>query len=122
MTPLNIRLRRAVFDTVMRGETEIVKFASNKRIHYMCFSRMTRECNEPQSKCRECFENARTFDGYMCYPYDRAILRRGQSDRYVTREIANITWEERDGKIWFVVKLKDDGQQRDLPKEKRGRG
>ena len=117
MTPLNIRLRRAVFDAVMRGETEIVKYASNKRIHYMCVSRMTRECNEPQSKCRECFENARAFDGYMCYPFDRAILRRGQSDRYVTKEVKDITWEEHDGKTWFVVKLKDDGQQRDLPKE-----
>lgn len=108
MTPLNIRLRKAVFEAVMRGETEIAKYASNKRIHYMCFSRMTKECKEPQSKCRECFENARKFDGYMCYPFDRVIMHRGQTDKYITKAVANITWEERDGKIWFVIKLKED--------------
>ena len=109
MTPLRLRLRKAEFDAIKYGkQNEVVKFASSKRIHYLCFSRMTRECGEPQSKCRECFENARTFDGYMCYPYDRAILRRGQSDRYVTREIANITWEERDGKMVFVFRFKTE--------------
>lgn len=52
MIPLNIRLRKSEFDAVVKGKTEIVKYASNKRIHYMCFARCTKECNEKQSKCR----------------------------------------------------------------------
>ena len=112
MTPLNIRLRKSEFDAVKFGKhTEIVKYASNKRIHYLCFARMTKDCNEPQSSCRECFENARVCDGYMCYPFDRAIIRRGQTDRRITKELANIYWEERDGKTVFVFKLKNNDTQ-----------
>jgi len=109
MTPLNIRIRKSEFDAVRLGkQTEMVKYASNKRIHYLCFARMTKECNERQSSCRECFENARAFDGYMCYPFDRAIIRRGQTNRRITKELANIYWEEREGKTMFVFKLKSD--------------
>ena len=98
MTPLNVRLRKSEFDAVIKGKTEIVKYASNKRIHYLCFARMTKECTEKQSACRECFENARACDGYMCYPFDRAIIRRGQTDRRITKELADVYWEEREGK------------------------
>jgi hypothetical protein len=108
MTPLNVRLRKSEFDAVIKGKTEIVKYASNKRIHYLCFARMTKECTEKQSACRECFENARACDGYMCYPFDRAIIRRGHTDRRITKELADIYWEEREGKTMFVFKLKND--------------
>ena len=109
MTPLNVRLRKSEFDAVRFGkQTEIVKYASNKRIHYLCFARMTKDCNEPQSSCRECFENARVCDGYMCYPFDRAIIRRGQTDRHITKELADVYWEERVGKTVFVFKLKEN--------------
>ena len=111
MTPLNVRLRKSEFDAVIKGKTEIVKYASNKRIHYLCFSRMTKECTEKQSACRECFENARACDGYMCYPFDRAIIRRGQTDRRITKELADVYWEEREGKTMFVFKLKSDEVQ-----------
>jgi len=111
MTPLNIRLRKSEFDAVKHGnQTEIVKYASNKRIHYLCFARMTKECNEPQSSCRECFENARVCDGYMCYPFDRANIRRSKTDKYITKEISDVTWEERDGKIVFVIKFKKNDE------------
>jgi len=108
MIPLNIRLRKSEFESVMRGKTEIVKYASNKRIHYLCFARMTKECNEPQSKCRECFEIARNCDGYMCYPFEMAILRKGQTDKRVTKPLANVYFDERNGKTVFVFKLKKD--------------
>ena len=109
MTPLNIRLRKSEFDAVKFGkQTEIVKYASNKRIHYLCFARMTKECNEPQSACRECFENARVCDGYMCYPFDRAVIRRGQTDKRITRFLTDLYFEERDGKTVFVFKLKNN--------------
>lgn len=111
MTPLNVRLRKSEFDAVIKGKTEIVKYASNKRIHYLCFARMTKECTEKQSACRECFENARACDGYMCYPFDRAIIRRGQTDRRITKELADVYWEEREGKTMFVFKLKSDEDQ-----------
>jgi len=108
MTPLNIRLHGNNFHDVINGKTEIVKYASNKRIHHLCFSRVTHDCKEPQSKCRECFEAAMVCDGYMCYPYDKAILRKGKTDRYITKAIEDIRWEERKGKVWFVFKLKCD--------------
>lgn len=99
MTPLRLTLRKDEFDAVKHGrQTEVVKYASNKRIHYMCCSRMTREC------C----ENARQFDGYMCYPFDRANIRRSKTDKYITKEISSVTWEERDGKIVFVIKFKEN--------------
>lgn len=108
MIPLNIRLHGNQFRDVLDGKTEIAKYASNKRIRYLCYARNTKECNEPQSKCRECFENARACDGYMCYPFDVAVLRKGQTDNFTTKEIEDIRWEERNGKIWFVFKLKYD--------------
>lgn len=111
MTPLNVRLRKSEFDAVIKGKTEIVKYASNKRIHYLCFARMTKECTEKQSACRECFENTRACDGYMCYPFDRAIIRRGQTDRRITKELTDVYWEEREGKTMFVFKLKSDEDQ-----------
>jgi len=117
MIPLNIRLRKSEFDAVVKGKTEIVKYASNKRIHYMCFARCTKECNEKQSKCRECFENARAGDGYMCYPFDRAVIRRGQTDRRITKAVKDIRWEEREGKICFVVKLKENERDKQETKD-----
>ena len=112
MIPLNIRLRKSEFDAVRFGkQTEIEKYASNKRIHYLCFARMTKECNEPQSSCRECFENARVCDGYMCYPFDRAVIRRGKTDRRITKAVKDIRWEEREGKICFVIKLNGNEDQ-----------
>ena len=109
MTPLRLTLSKSEFDAVKYGrKTEVVKHASNKRIHYLCFSRMTRECCERQSACRECFENAMAFDGYMCYPFDRAVIRRGKTDKYITKELVSVTWEDRDGKIVFVIKFKEN--------------
>ena len=111
MTPLRLTLRKSEFDAVKYGrQTEVVKYASNKRIHCMCFSRMTRECCEKQSACRECFDNARQFDVDLFYPFDRANIRSGKTDKYITREIASVTWEERDGKIVFVIKFKENEQ------------
>ena len=107
MTPLRLRLKKSEFDAVKYSRVaEVVKYASSKRIHYLCFARMTKECNEPQSKCRECFDGARQFDGYMCYPFDRAVIRRGQTDKYITIPLANVYFEDRDGKTVFVFKLK----------------
>lgn len=109
MTPLRLRLKKSEFDAVKFGKkTEIMKAITNKRIHYLCFARMTRECSEKQSACRECFENARPCDGYMCYPFDVAIIRRGKTDKYITRQLTNIFFEERDGKDVFVVRLKPE--------------
>lgn len=109
MTPLRLTLRKSEFDAVKHGKlNEVVKYTSSKRIHYMCFSRMTRECCEKQSACRECFENARQFDLYMCYPFDRANIRMAKTDKYITKELASVTWEERDGKIVFVIKFKEN--------------
>lgn len=109
MTPLRLTLKKSEFDAVRLGKkNEVVKHASNKRIHYLCFARMTSECCEKQSSCKECFDCARQFDGYMCYPFDRANIRRSKTDKYITREIANVTWEERDGKIVFVIKFKEN--------------
>ena len=51
------------------------------------------------------------FDGYMCYPFDRANIRRSKTDKYITKELANVTWEERDGKIVFVIKFKENEQK-----------
>ena len=107
MTPLRIRLKKSEFDAVKYGrKTEVTKSCSNKRIHSLCFSRLTHDCSEPQSKCRECFDNARQFDGYMCYPFGTAIIRRGLTDNYTTKPIEDVTWEERDGKIVFIIKFK----------------
>ena len=112
MTPLRLRLKKSEFDAVKFGKkTEIVKQVTNKRIHYLCFSRITRDCNEKQSACRDCFENARNCDGYMCYPFDIAIIRRGRTDKYTTRGLTNVFFEERDGKDVFVVRLKQDKEE-----------
>jgi len=46
----------------------------------------------------------------MCYPFDMANIRRSKTDKYITKEIANVTWEERDGKIVFVIKFKENEQ------------
>ena len=109
MTPLRLTLRKSEFDAVKHGRlNEVVKYASSKRIHYLCFSRMTGECKEPQSRSRECFANSFAFGGYECYPFDRAVIRRGKTDRYITKDLASVTWEDRDGKIVFVIKLKCD--------------
>jgi hypothetical protein len=89
---------------------EVAKYASCGRIHFLCYTRMTQGCNEPVYKCGECFEKAKAGDGYMCYPFDKAILRKGQTDKFATRGIEDIHWEERNGKTWFVFKLKEDGQ------------
>lgn len=106
MTPLRIRLKKAEFDSVKFGKKdEVEKRVTSKRIHYLCFARMTRDCNERQSSCRECFENARACDGYMCYPFDRAIIRRGKTDRYITRQLTNVFFEERNGETVFVFRL-----------------
>ena len=115
MTPLRLTLRKGEFDAVKHGKlNEVVKPATSKRIHHMCFSRMTCECCEKHSACMECFDNARQFDGYMCYTFDRANIRRGKTDKYITREIASVTWEERDRKIVFVIKFKENEQDRDI--------
>ena len=107
MTPLRLRLKKSEFDAVRHGkQTEITKAVTNKRIHYLCFARNTSECNEKQSACRKCFEDARPCDGYMCYPFECAIIRRGRTDKYITRQLTNIFFEERDGKDVFVVRLK----------------
>ena len=107
MNALRLRLKKTEFDAVKFGkQTEVVKPVTNKRIHYLCFARMTRECREKQSACRECFENAKACDGYMCYPFECAIIRRGRTDKYTTRELTNVFYEERDGKDVFVVRLK----------------
>lgn len=104
MTKVNIRLHGTQFRDVLEGKNEVTKYASNKRIHYLCYTRMTEGCNEPQSKCRECFESGH----YKCYPFDVAVLRKGQTDNYTTKKIDGIRWEERNGKTWFVFKLKSD--------------
>jgi hypothetical protein len=115
MIPLRLRLKYSEFDAVKFGKkTEITKAVTNKRIHYLCFARMTRECKVRQSSCRECFDNAKNFDGYMCYPFECAIIRRGQTDKYITRQLTNVFFEERDGKTVFVFKMQPDkegGQQ-----------
>lgn len=99
MTPLNIRLRKSEFDAVAHGrQTEIVKYASNKRIHYMCFERMTYNCKEPQSKCRACYD-ARLTGGYECYPYDKVIIRRGDTDKRITRMIEELHCGDNEIKI-----------------------
>ena len=109
MTKVNIRCHGTDFRDILNGEkNEVAKFASSKRIHYLCYARNTKECNEPAGKCRECFENAKAGDGYMCYPFDRAIIRRGQTDRRITKELADVYWEEREGKTMFVFKLKNN--------------
>lgn len=109
MTKVNIRLHGNDFRDVINGDkTEVAKYASDRRIHYLCFAHMMKECNEPMSKCRECFENAKANEGYMFYPFDIAILRKGQTNNYITKEIEDIRWEERNGKTWFVFKLKCD--------------
>lgn len=109
MTPLRLTLKKSEFDAVKYGrKTEVVKHASNKRIHYLCFSRMTRECNAKQSECRECFEAARVGDDFMCYPFDRAVIRRGKTDKYITKDLVSVTWEDRDGEIVFVIKFKEN--------------
>lgn len=109
MTPLRLRLKKSEFDAVKFGKkTKITKAVTNKRIHYLCFARNTRECSEKQSACRECFENARTCDGYMCYPFDVAVIRRGKTDKYITRQLTNIFFDVRDGKDVFVVRLKPE--------------
>ena len=106
MTPLRLRLRKSEFDAVKFGKkTEVVKRVTNKRIHYLCFARMTKECNERQSACRECFENARACDGYMCYPFECAIIRRGKTDKYTSRMLTNVFFEDRDGETVFVFRL-----------------
>lgn len=112
MTPLRLILKKSEFDAVKHGKkTEVVKPVTNKRIHYLCFSRITRDCNEKQSACRDCFENARNCDGYMCYPFDIVIIRRGRTDKYTTRQLTNIFFEERDGKDVFVVRLKQEEEE-----------
>jgi hypothetical protein len=109
MIPLRLRLKKSEFDAVKFGkQTEITKVVTNKRIHYLCFARNTRECSEKQSACRECFENARACDGYMCYPFDVAVIRRGKTDKYTTRKLTNIFFDVRDGKDVFVVRLKHE--------------
>lgn len=106
MTPLRLRLKSNEFHAVKTGkQNEVVKYASNKRIHHLCFSRMTKECDARQSECRECFENARDCDGYMCYPFEAAIIRKGQTDKYTTRRLTNIFFEERNGETVFVFRL-----------------
>jgi len=109
MTPLRLRLRKAEFDAVKYGkQNEVVKFASSKRIHYLCFSRMTHDCDERQSQCRACFSNAVALGGYEIYPFDRAIIRRGATDKYITREIESCSFEERNGKMVFVFRFKTE--------------
>ena len=106
MTPLRLRLRKSEFDAVKFGKkTEVVKRVTNKRIHYLCFARMTKECNERQSACRECFENAKAHDGYMCYPFELAIIRRGKTDKYTSRMLTNVFFEDRDSETVFVFRL-----------------
>lgn len=112
MTKMNIRCHGNDFRDILNGDkNEVAKFASCGRIHFLCYARMTQECKEPAYKCRECFERAKAGDGYMCYPFDVAILRKGQTDNYTTRAIEDIRWEERNGKTWFVFKLKNDDTQ-----------
>lgn len=107
MTPLRLRLKKSEFDAVKYGnKNEVVKRVTSKRIHYLCFARMAKECNERQSSCRECFNNARAFDGYMCYPFELAIIRRGKTDKYTSRELTNVFFEDRDGETVFVFRLK----------------
>lgn len=107
MTPLRLRLKKTEYDAVKYGKkNEVVKRVTSKRIHYLCFARMTKECNERQSMCRECFNNARAFDGYMCYPFELAIIRRGKTDKYTSRELTNVFFEDRDGETVFVFRLK----------------
>jgi hypothetical protein len=53
----------------------------------------------------------------MCYPFDRAVIRRGQTDRRITKPIKDIRWEERDGKICFVVKLKENERDKQETKD-----
>lgn len=109
MTPLRLTLKKSEFDAVKYGRlNEVVKHASNKRIHYLCLSRMTGDCKEPQSRCKECFANSFAFGGYECYPFDRAVIRRGKTDKYITKDLASVTWEDRDGKIVFVIKFKEN--------------
>lgn len=106
MTPLRLRVKKSEFDAIKFGKrTEVVKLATNKRIHHLCFARMTRDCNERQSSCRECFENARCCDGYMCYPFELAIIRRGKTDKFTSRRLTNVFYEDRDGKTVFVFRL-----------------
>jgi hypothetical protein len=45
-------------------------------------------------------------DGYMCYPFEVAIIRRGKTDKYITRTLTNVFFEWRDGKTVFVVRFK----------------
>jgi hypothetical protein len=107
MTPLRLRLRKSEFDAVRFGKrTEVVLPVTSKRIHYLCFSRMTKDCNERQSACRKCFETAMACDGYMSYPFEVAIIRRGKTDKYITRTLTNVFFEWRDGKTVFVVRFK----------------
>ena len=106
MKPLFLMLKKREFDAVKYGnKAEVTKEVTNKRIHYLCFAHMTKECSEKQSQCRKCFENARQNEGYMCYPFELAIIKRGKTDRYMTRRLTNVFYEERDGKDVFVIRF-----------------
>ena len=84
MNALRLRLKKTEFDAVKFGKkTEVVKPVTNKRIHYLCFARMTRECREKQSACRECFENAKVAIGLaLGRGGDQAAVKYGDQVAY----------------------------------------
>ena len=109
MKTLYLRSKEEEFEAVKDGsQIEITRHVSSKRIKYLCFSHRTGDCKEKQSKCKECFNNSLACGGYMCYPFETAILCNNKTCKVTVKSVSDIYFEERKGDIVFVVRFKED--------------
>ena len=115
MNTIHLRLKNKCFKLVRdREQHEIYRTIKPYWIKQLCYSYRTGDCKEKTSQCAECFRLASQFGGYMCYPYSHAWMRMGQTDRFVVREIEDISYGMGDpalgapeDKPVFIFRFKD---------------